>query len=918
MNETQGTTFPTDRLWPLDCHRSRMLTRLVSLLASLAVANAAALVPLPAPNLSLPVPGLELNKGQANPEILFLARGISSSAFTAQSILFSPLGVQQNFVASNPNPTLRLSDPLSGVANSFTGTDPSKWVTGIPRYSTALLSGIYPGVDAQYLMGSGGQLTLRLILQPAADSGQIVFEIPTAFLPNATPNGTLIIYLTESRQYGPSLVYPPPVATEQSASGPANISASFKVLSTTRFGLQVNGQSGSGVVQIDLQLGSVGGFSSQGVLYATDKTANTFGAAIVADAAGKDDPFPSVNGVGCGDETGYPMPCEDVAVYKFSKAGDLIFVTYLAGRTTEAANFLGLAPDGTVIVTGTTDSSDFPVTAGAFQTAYAGPPADSDLNPEFTGDFFASRLDPSTGALLQSTYLGGPNSDAPGATAIGTDGSLYFIPKFVGAFSAAMPTTPGALQPACSGEPCVNGYAAHLSPSLDKLLYGTYLPGTAQATAQLSSDGSVYYAGSANMDFPTTPGAYQSKPAGGYDGIVARLDPSGSKLLFATYIGGPTTDWILLLAAAGDGSVWIRLDSFVDCCLNIGYRLVHLDANGQKILADLPVGTDSLYVDPAGNLIAMAEGSFKPSPNALVTSSCGSFPYAYLRLSPTGQQLFATYLPYNPAITGLSSRGLPILQFAGQNYEIDESQPNGVFAGCVLDAASFANGDVVFPGEIVTLFGSGLGPQQGVAFQLQNGNLPSTLGGTSVLINGQPVPLLYSSYGQVNAIVPYSLPTGSPPTIQVEVKGTVGNQLADRVDGEVLLAVFRSGGNFAAALNEDGSVNSPVNPAKPGSRVVLFATGGGQTNPPGTTGEVTPLEIRPLQNAITVVIAGPNNPALSVEYAGAAPGLVAGVTQINVKLPDTIPVVGGTPPGVLPLIVEGDDVSIAVSTPTAQ
>jgi hypothetical protein len=226
---------------------------------------------------------------------------------------------------------------------------------------------------------------------------------------------------------------------------------------------------------------------------------------------------------------------------------------------------------------------------------------------------------------------------------MGTDGSLYFLPAFTIYFGAGMPVSSGALLTACQSNPCYSGYAARLSPALDKLLYGTYLPGTSQATAQLYSDGSVYYAGTADTGFPATPGAYQTQNAGGNDGIVARLDPTGSKLLFATYYGGPEADWILSIALAPDGSVWANVSSFLQCCINIQPRLIHLDASGSRLLAALPISADAMVVDSAGNLLALAEGSVAVSPGAILGGSCGG--PASVRLSPTGEQLFATYLP---------------------------------------------------------------------------------------------------------------------------------------------------------------------------------------------------------------------------------------------------------------------------------
>jgi uncharacterized protein (TIGR03437 family) len=115
-------------------------------------------------------------------------------------------------------------------------------------------------------------------------------------------------------------------------------------------------------------------------------------------------------------------------------------------------------------------------------------------------------------------------------------------------------------------------------------------------------------------------------------------------------------------------------------------------------------------------------------------------------------------------------------------------------------------------------------------------------------------------------------------------------------------------------LNQDRTVNSPQNPAKAGSTVMLFGTGGGQTNPPSVEGEITPLGLWPLitspQVEIIAIPGGPSSPPmttttmpLTMQYAGAAPTLVSGVTQLNVTLPNVIPAVEGYPAGTLPLLV---------------
>ena len=155
-------------------------------------ARAAALVPVPAPpQPPAPVPGLEANRGQAKAGILFLIPESSGSiAVTAQSVLYSPVGVSLSLVASNPNPTVSPSDLLPGV-NYYTGADPHKWVSRIQRYGTADLAGVYPGINAEYTIGSDGTLTLNLLLSQGTDPKAVQFQIAPAALMMVNPDGSL-------------------------------------------------------------------------------------------------------------------------------------------------------------------------------------------------------------------------------------------------------------------------------------------------------------------------------------------------------------------------------------------------------------------------------------------------------------------------------------------------------------------------------------------------------------------------------------------------------------------------------------------------------------------------------------------------------------------------------------------------------
>jgi uncharacterized protein (TIGR03437 family) len=427
---------------------------------------------------------------------------------------------------------------------------------------------------------------------------------------------------------------------------------------------------------------------------------------------------------------------------------------------------------------------------------------------------------------------------------------------------------------------------------------------------RLHSDGSIYFSGHSSPSFQPTPGAYQDKINGPGDAIVGRLDPTGSRLLFATYLGGPKNDLILRNAVAPDGSIWVTLSSYDPCCSGSDYRLIRLDAEGKNKLVDLPFYVGDITTNQNGELLAITQDPHPPSANAFMTNACPFYGLGYARLSADGKLLFFTYLPQSSDTDfhSVGPHGLPVVRVdtplqGSDHFEIIENQDMGVFAGCMVNAASYTVGDVVTPGEIVSIFGSKLGPDKGVAFSLESGYLPTSLGGIQVLVNNRPIPLLYVSASQINAILPFDLqPLSHPETV---VKTSNGSASSNRLPasyvanaGLSLFSLDGSGQGQAAAINEDGTVNSPQHPAKPGSRVLLFGTGGGQTNPSSTAGEVTLLEIRWLVNPIPL---SAGKIPLDVEFEGAAPGLVSGVNQINIKLPDPMPKIDGYPSGTLPI-----------------
>lgn len=216
----------------------------------------------------------------------------------------------------------------------------------------------------------------------------------------------------------------------------------------------------------------------------------------------------------------------------------------------------------------------------------------------------------------------------------------------------------------------------------------------------------------------------------------------------------------------------------------------------------------------------------------------------------------------------------------------------------VLNSASLLPGAIA-PGEIVAIFGVGIGPQSAASGALRNGVLENTVGETQVLFDGHPAALYYAQASQINAQVPYEVSGAAE--VEIVYRGVSMGRITAPVAGAAP-GIFTSGAGAgqAVAVNQDGSLNSGVNPAPAHSIVTFYATGAGRTAPESANGAPAraPYGL-PLQ-PVTVTIGG--YPA-DVLYAGSAPGLV-GVMQVNARVPG-----GFAPAGGVPLVLRVGDVS---------
>ena len=322
---------------------------------------------------------------------------------------------------------------------------------------------------------------------------------------------------------------------------------------------------------------------------------------------------------------------------------------------------------------------------------------------------------------------------------------------------------------------------------------------------------------------------------------------------------------------------------------------------------DSPAG---VAVDAAGDLFITDSSNDRireVSANGTISTLAGNGEAAF-----AGDTLLSTRSAVSaPRDVALNSAGSVYIADTGNN-RIRLLSPSAAITS-VANSASNAAG-AISPGEIITIFGSLLGPSTLVVNGPNaTGAYPTQVGGTTVSINGTAAPMIYASATQVAAVVPYEI-TGSTAQVTVQYHGAASSPASLAIaPSDPALFTVGSGTGQAAVLNQDGSLNGPSHPAPIGTIIVLYATGEGQTSPPGMDGQVTGTTLPKPGLPVKVLI---GNQAADVLYAGEAPGEIAGVMQLNVTIPP-----GVQPGNSVPVVLQVGNasspagVAVAVSAP---
>ena len=566
-------------------------------------------------------------------------------------------------------------EELPGKSNYFLGNDPRKWRTNVVNYAKVRYENVYPGVDLVYY-GNQGRLEYDFMVAPGANPQAIGLDFAGARrirVDRATGDLLLNVGEEDVRLHKPVMYQPVSKDHGQLTGDKTFIDGHYRV-SGHRVVFEIPSYDPQRLLVIDPSLSYSsylgGGYWEQGPSIAVGQRGEAYltGFTQSVDFPVTHDAFQPVN-AGSGDVfitkfnvagsalvystfvggsssdrglsiktdslgdayvTGYTASTNfpttpgafqttcgcnalDAFVIELNPTGSgLVYSTYLGGSSTEFGYGIAVGASGNAYITGSTVSTDFPVTAGAFQTVCL------DCQ-QFAGSSFVTELNPSGSALVYSTFLGGTGREQGSGIAVDATGSAY-LTGFT--YSGDFPVTPGAFQTTCACNPSLglgDAFASKLNPTGSALVYSTFLGGTvgnpysyAYGTGiALNSSGNAYVTGyTASSDFPTTPGAFQTKNLGILNAFVTEMNPAGSALVYSTYLGGSNYTTGQGIALDHSGNAYVAGDAVSTSFPTTpgAFQTSCADSNGGCSLGDVfvtelnPVGSGLVYSTYIGGI----------------------------------------------------------------------------------------------------------------------------------------------------------------------------------------------------------------------------------------------------------------------------------------------------------------------------
>lgn len=399
-----------------------------------------------------------------------------------------------NFAGASSKTRIEGEGAQSSFSNYLVGNDPGKWRTHVPHFGEVRYRDVYPGIDLVF-RSHLHRLEYDFLLTPYASPDLISIRldgIATAHSFRVGEDGSLSLQLA-----GGKVVMQRPVVYEG------------RGCSSGEDGPEVAAREGRYCHLLA-------------------------GGAFVIRKRGRGE-VPTI---------GFALPTYDHSQPLVIDPA-VAFSTFLGGTTDDGANGVALDPQGNIYITGTTNSTNFPVTNGAIQPNLAG-----------NQDIFVTKLAPDGSHLIYSTYLGGTNSDFAHGIAVDASGDVYVTGE---TYSTDFPTV-NAFQSISQGG---NGFVSKLKADGSSLVYSTYLGGSLEGATNaiaVDSAGEAVVAGRTNStDFPVLHAFQQAHAidSGDSDATLTKLSASGSSLVFSTYLGGNSNDFAMGVALDASGNIYV-------------------------------------------------------------------------------------------------------------------------------------------------------------------------------------------------------------------------------------------------------------------------------------------------------------------------------------------------------------------------
>ena len=615
----------------------------------------------------------EANAGQVDPSVKFIARAPGFTLFATPKEMVTVLSgtaprtkrivVRTQLKGADHFAPIRGENPQQAKSNYLVGNDPKKWVSGAEHFSRIRQSGVYPGVDLLY-HGDNAELEYDFVVAPGADPKQICLSFIGADKIAIDANGDLKLI---TKQGG--LTQHKPVVYQVVNGERLAVAGEYVRLGKREVGFKVAAYDHSKELVIDPVVEYATYFGGSGSDTGRAIAVDNAGNAYITGTTNSSD-FPVLTPIKGTNTTNANL----IFVSKINTTTNtLVYSTYLGGIASGNNDVTAIAIDsnGAAYLAGSTSASDFPIVNG-FQTALA-----SSSN----ADAYLAKLNPAGSALSFSSYLGGSLEDAAFGIALDTSGKAYVVGR---TYSGDFPTrTP--IQIANGGGS--DAFITKIDTVAKSLVYSTYLGGNFDDAAlgvAVDSTAHAHVVGpTTSVNFPTTPGAFQTSQVSFSDGYASKLSANGQALDYAT-----------------------RLSS---ASLVIGAKAVALNSSGNSVIAGFssggcPAGLSAIGTSAVTNGVLL---SLDPTGSTMVGNACiGGGPLESLAIGANGDFFVSgisnTTIPVSGASTILPSDRFLLKLQAGTGalaYALSVGPQNNPFNANGLRTAVDAAGHAYMIGE---------------------------------------------------------------------------------------------------------------------------------------------------------------------------------------------------------------------------